>query len=146
MIKPSSAVGYLHAEFCSKAACSGWGGEISRGLSGPARNTYRGLPVNGWTPCPGDQPCLSPEDMPAGPSSSSSSQTCAFPGQRFQLAPLDCCLHGPGGQGSAVEMWHWGFFSANPSVLRNSHDGVTALIIPPEGLGELGTGMLQLCW
>lgn len=96
--------------------------------------------------CPGDQPCLSPEDMPAGSSSSSSSQTCAFPGQRFQLAPLDCCLHGPGGQGSAVEMWHWGFFSSNPSVLRNSHDGVTALIIPPEGLGELGTGMLQLCW
>lgn len=51
-------------------------------------------------------PCLSPADLPAGPSCSSSSQTSAFPGQHLQLAPLECGLHGPTGQGRAVEMWH----------------------------------------
>lgn len=79
---------------------------------------------------------LSPQGMPAGPSSSSSSQKCvSWPTPA--AGPTGVFLHGPGGQGSAVEVWHW-IFSANPSALRNSHDGVTPLIIPAEGLTELG--------
>lgn len=63
-----------------------------------------------------------------------------LPGQCLQLAQSEqaASLHGSGGQGSAVERWHWALVSPNPPALRNRCDGAMLFLIPAEGLALFG--------